>query len=221
MKLFLATDVVDDVQWATARGWCDGVVLPDAALGLAAARDGAVEWLASFARSVGRPVFVDLDDTAPDLAAEARQLGRAADGVVVQLPFDEDYVALMRDLAQSGIRVAATFVGTAAQALLAAKAGAAFIFIDVDRLDAMGADGAGTIGAARALLDRAGLEADVVALFPAGGGSLAACGRAGADAAVLGTAGLRALTAYPFTEQALADSPRRPASGPRLRAGDS
>lgn len=223
MKLFLATDALDDVQWATARGWCDGVVLPDAALRSAATEEAAVSWLASFARAVPFPVLVDAAETLSHGAAgldHARALGRAADNVVLQVPFTEDNAVLMRSLAAGGIRVSATFVGTGAQALFAAKSGASFVLIDVDRLDAMSGAGAGVIETARSLLDAATLETELVALFPSGSASLAACGAAGADAAVVGATTLRAMIAYPFTDQALADAQRRPTGGQRLRAGE-
>lgn len=227
MKLFLATDALDDVQWADARGWCDGVVLPDAALSAAASPEAAVSWLAGFARAVSIPVLVDAASVLADPEAgatsdeQARALGRAADNVVLQVPFTADNAAAMRALSASGIRVAATFIATASQALFAAKAGAAFVLVDVDRLDAMGGAGADVIADARRLLDAAQLEAEVVALFPANSASMTACGVAGADAAVVGTATLRAMLAYPFTDQAQADAQRRPGSGQRLRAGET
>ncbi len=223
MKLFLATDALDDVQWARARNWCDGVVLPDAALRTADTHDAAVAWLAGFARAVPFPVLVDAADALShgDAGHEhAAALGRAADNAVLQFPFTENNAVIMRALSAGGIRVAATFVGTAVQALFAAKAGAAFVLIDVDRLDAMNGAGADVIAAARTLLDVAGLETELVALFPPNAASMAACAAAGADAAVVGTATLRAMLAYPFTDQALADTQRRPARGQRLRAGE-
>lgn len=223
MKLFLATDALDDVQWAAARGWCDGVVLPDDALATASSPDAAVTWLASFARAAAFPVLVDGADVlahAHDGEEQVRALGRAADNVVLQLPFTEASAVRMRELSSAGIRVAATFVGTAAQALFAAKAGATFVLVDVDRLDAMSGAGAEVVAGARALLDAAGLEAELVALFPGSTASMAACGAAGADAAVVGAGALRAMLAYPFTDQALTDAQRRPAGGQRLRAGE-
>lgn len=224
MKLFLATDVLDDVQWAAARGWCDGVLLPDDALRSAASPDAAVQWLETFARAASFPVFVDGSealDAGDDADERLRALARTTDNVVLQLPFSEANAVRLRTLSQAGVRVAATFVGTAAQALFAAKAGATHVLIDVDRLDAMSGAGADVIAGARTLLDAAHLEAELVALFPSGSASMAACGAAGADAAVVGTASLRAMLAYPFTDQALAEGTRRPAAGRRLRAGDA
>lgn len=221
MKLFLATDALDDVQWATARGWCDGVVLPDAALRSAATHDDAVAWLARFARAVPVPVIVDATDVLADASLqEARALGRAAENVVLQCTFSDGNARIVRELTTSGLRVACTFVGSAAQALLASKSGATHVLLDVDRLDALNSSGATVVAAARALLDGAALETELVALFPMGAASLAACGTAGADAAVVGAATLRTLLAYPFAEDAMSESHRPQPSGQRLRAGE-
>lgn len=218
MKLYLATDALDDVRWAAERGLIDGVVLPDAALRSATAPEDVHVWLSEFTRHVALPVFVALNATgAEEAAEEAERLGRIADRVVVQLPFAEPYVALIHRLAESGVQVATTFVGSVTQAMLAARTGAACVFVDVDRVDAAGADSPAVIRDTRQLFDGVGSECDIVAVFPSTGQSVIRCALAGADAAVVGTATLRAMLAYPFTDQSLPDATQRPAGGERLR----
>ena len=218
MRLFLATDALDDVRWANERALIDGVVLPDSALSGAHSADASLAWLGDFARAAAMPVFVSLDATTADAAeAEAERLGRAADHVVIQLPFAEPYIPLMHRLASAGVKVAATFVGSASQAMLAARTGVAFLFVDVDRIDAGGGDSATVLRQARAILDNSTSEADLVAVFPAPGAAIVSCATAGADAAVIGAAALRAMVAYPFTDQSLLDPARRPVQGERLR----
>lgn len=222
MKLFLATDALDDVRWAAERALIDGVVLPDAALRDANSPEDAIMWLAEFARAVAMPVFVALSATSAEEAdAEAELLGRTADNVVIQIPFTEPYIPLLHRLAQSGVRVAATFVGSASQSMLAARTGADFVFIDVDRLDAAGADGARVVHDARRVCDAMAAESHLVAVFPAAGNPLVACALAGADAAVIGAATLRAMLAYPYSDQSLPDGARRPSHGERLRVTSS
>ena len=222
MKLFLATDTLDDVRWASARALIDGVVLPDAALQGAFSTADSLLWLAEFARAVTIPVFVALQGgTAEEAESEAEGLGRASDNVVVQVPFAEPYIPLMHRLATTGVKIAATFVGSAAQAMLAARTGADYVFVDVDRIDAAGGDSAGVIASARRVLDLGGDEADLVAVFPAPGSPVLACALAGADAAVVGAAALRALLAYPFSDASLMDGVRRPVAGARLRVTPS
>lgn len=218
MRLFLATDALDDVRWAHERALIDGVVLPDLALHGGASDEASSAWLGEFARAAAMPVFVALDATSADAAeTDAERLGRAADHVVIQLPFAEPYIPLMHRLATNGVKVAATFIGSAAQAMLAARTGVAFLFVDADRIDAGGGDSAAVLRQARALLDSAESEADLVAVFPSLGASLVNCALAGADAAVVGSAALRAVVAYPFTDQSLLDPARRPVQGERLR----
>jgi transaldolase len=222
VKLFLATDAVEDVRWAAERALIDGVVLPDAALRDAASNDEAMRWLTEFARAAALPVFVALTATnADDAEAEAERLGRAADAVVIQIPFTEPYIPLLHRLARSGVRVAATFVASTAQAMLAARTAAAFVFVDVDRLDAAGAGGARVIGEVRELFNAHRVESDIVAVFPSASGAVVQCAAAGADAAVVGITTLRALLAYPFTDQSLPDGGPRPSRGERLRVSST
>ncbi len=218
MRLFLATDALDDVRWATERALIDGVVLPDSALHGASTQEASMTWLADFARAAAMPVFVALDAAdAEEAEADAERLGRAADHVVIQLPFAEPYIPLMHRLASSGVKVAATFIGSASQAMLAARTGVAFLFVDIDRIDAGGGDGASVLRQARAILDAGQSESELVAVFPSPGASVIGCAVAGAHAAVIGAAALRAMVAYPFTDQSLVDPARRPVQGERLR----
>ena len=181
MRLFLATDALDDVRWANERALIDGVVLPDSALSGAHSADASLTWLGDFARAAAMPVFVSLDATTADAAeAEAERLGRAADHVVIQLPFAEPYIPLMHRLASAGVKVAATFVGSASQVMVAARTGVAFLFVDVDRIDAGGGDSATVLRLARAILDNSTSEADLVAVFPAPGASIVSCAIVGA-----------------------------------------
>ena len=222
MKLYLATDALDDVRWASERALIDGVVLPDTALHGASSNGRSQSWLGDFARAVGMPVFVALDaDTADDAEAEAARLGRASEHVVVQMPFTEPYIPLMHRLAASGVKIAATFIGSSAQAMLAARTGVAYLFVDVDRLDAGGHGGAAVLGDARRSLDKGQDEADLVAVFPASGAPMLACALAGADAAVIGAPALRSMLAYPFTDSSLTENVRRPVAGQRLRVTPS
>lgn len=221
MKVFLASDALDDVRWATARGLIDGVVLPDAALDRAP-HDTADAWLRQFAYAAGMPVFVAIDrgdrnDEGADAGTLAERLGRTGDNVVVQVPWSDANAAVIHRLSTSGVRVAATFIATAAQALLAAKAGAAYLFLDVDRIEVAGGDAALVVRQCRDLLDRAMCEADLVAVFPRSGASFVQCGLAGVHATVLGTAALRALLRYPLADPASDDGTDAAASGVRLR----
>ncbi|MFN3228988.1 MAG: transaldolase family protein, partial [Asticcacaulis sp.] len=75
------------------------------------------------------------------MVAEGEYLAKIATNVVIKLPLTWDGLKATRDLAAQGLMVNVTLCFSAAQALLAAKAGAAFISPFVGRLEDQGADG--------------------------------------------------------------------------------
>ncbi len=72
---------------------------------------------------------------------EGRRLAGLAPNVVVKVPLSQAGLRAVRQLAALGIRSNVTLCFSAAQALLAAKAGAAYISPFVGRLDDVGQDG--------------------------------------------------------------------------------
>lgn len=87
---------------------------------------------------------VSAEVLAPDTAgmlAEARQLAGIRDNIVIKIPMTPDGIKCLPVLAREGIRTNVTLVFSANQALLAARAGAAFVSPFVGRLDDIGADG--------------------------------------------------------------------------------
>ena len=126
-------------------------------------------------------------------SAIAVQIARLGDNVVVQVPLVDDAVVAVRRLAGEGVRVAATLVFSAAQALLAAKAGATSAVVPLDQLGALGLDPVPTVREVRQLFDRGDVECDLVAAFPPTSAAFTAAGIAGADAAVVDVQTLRSL----------------------------
>jgi transaldolase len=149
-----------------------------------------------------------------DLHREARELAKVGDHVIVALPFVEDGIVAMKRLVTDGVRTAASFVVTPAQALLAAKVGAACVCVAIDELDAHGHDPITMLRETRALFDRHGIEADVVAIAAGSVRLATAALTTGADAVAVRPAALRSLTQHPLTDRAvdhmLGELSRRP-----------
>ncbi len=101
------------------------------------------------------------------------------------------------------VRVAATLVFSAAQALLAAKAGASVVTVPVDQLDALGQDSTLVLDQIRRLFDRGHVECDLVAAFPRSGATFTACAQAGADAVSIDLPTMRALLVHPLTDRGI------------------
>jgi transaldolase len=204
MKLLLESAALDSIRWALDARLADGVFVTPAALDADAFGIEPVAQVESISRIATSSLLVTVGAvTADDLHRDGRELAKIADHVVVPLPFVEDGIVAMKRLSSEGVRFAATFVVTAAQALLAAKVGAAQVCIAIDELDAYGHDPSVVLRDTRALFDRHGVESDVIAIA-AGSARLVTAGfLGGADAVVLRPATLRALTQHPLTDRAL------------------
>jgi len=204
MKILLASASVADVRWAADHGLADGVVVTPGALAAERAGDPAAhrELLGELARAAGTPVYASVASVDPNyIYRDGRELARVADNVVVQVPLVDDAVAAVRRLAAEGVRVSATLVFSAAQALLAAKAGATSVMIPLHQLDALGQEATPVVREARQLFDRGETECDLIAAHPQSAAAFTSAGIAGADAMVVDTRTLRALLVHPLTDR--------------------
>ena len=140
MKLFVDTGSIKDIEAIAALGILDGVTTNPSLL---AKEPG--DFRANLKRIcdiVKGPVSGEV--TATDFAGMMRQ-GRDISTIdphmVVKVPLTRDGIKACRALSDEGIRVNVTLVFTAAQALLAAKAGATFVSPFVGRLDDVATSG--------------------------------------------------------------------------------
>ena len=76
---------------------------------------------------------------------EGRKLASISDNVAVKVPLTTDGLIACKTLSDAGTMVNVTLCFSAAQAILAAKAGATFVSPFIGRLDALGQDGLGLI----------------------------------------------------------------------------
>jgi len=203
VKIYLASANIDDIRWAVRRRLIDGV-LTTHALVAEQAPGSEYDLLVEICRVAAGPVLVTAHAlTAADVYRDARALAKISDQVTVQIPFLEDVVEAIHRLATDGVRVAATLIFSAAQALLAARAGAAGVVVPVDDLDGAGHDASAVLRELRSVFDSTGAEADVVALRPTNAAQFAACAAAGVDGVAVSTEVLRALLVHPLTDRGL------------------
>lgn len=203
MKLHLASANLDDVRWATGRRLVDGV-LTTHSLTRADEVDDERERLREIARLVDGSVFATVHAvTAEDAYRDGRELARLSDNIIVQVPFVEDAIEAIHRLAHDGVRVAATLVFSAAQALLASRAGASAVVVAMDDLDASGHDAVGVIRDMRTAFDASASEADIVALRPSNAAQFAQCVNARADAIAVAADVLRTLLVHPLSDRGL------------------
>jgi transaldolase len=203
MKIYLATASTEDVAWGAAHGMLDGVITSPGLL----ADDADAEMrthLAELCRLVHGPIFASVHSVdGVNAYRDGKELAKISDQIVVQLPLVEETLGAMRRLQADGIRVSATQVFNAAQALLAARAGASSVVTPVDRLDAAGHDGVSTIAAMRAAFDASDAECDVIALHATSPAQFGACAVAGADAVGLSADLCRSFLVHPLTDRGI------------------
>jgi transaldolase len=204
MKIFVSTASAGDVQWATEGGLADGVLTSPGSLRDAAGEGEERALLADICRATTGPVCATVGAvTATDIYRDARELAKISDQILVQVPLLEEAVGAMRRLRADGVRVVATLVYSAAQAVLAAKAGAFMVSVALDQLDAVGHDGTDLVRTICTLFAAHGMECDVLAALPRHAAQFAQCAEAGADVVAVTPDVLRALLLHPLTDRGL------------------
>jgi transaldolase len=140
MKLFVDTGSIKDIEALAALGILDGVTTNPSLL---AKESGDYRQnLKRICEIVNGPVSGEV--TATDFAGMMRQghdIAGIDDRMVVKVPLTRDGIRACKALSGEGIRVNVTLVFSAAQALLAAKAGATFVSPFVGRLDDVATNG--------------------------------------------------------------------------------
>ena len=140
MKLFLDTGNIKDIETLVAVGIIDGVTTNPSLL--AKEPGDYKDNLKKICAIVQGPVSGEVISTDfPGMIREGHEIAALDAHMVVKLPLTRNGIQACKALSSEGIRVNVTLVFSAAQALLAAKAGATFVSPFVGRLDDIGANG--------------------------------------------------------------------------------
>lgn len=205
MKFFVDSADLDEIRDLAATGLLDGVTTNPSLI----ARSGGVlfDVIRRICDLVPGPVSAEVTATDTEtMLAEGRKLAALAPNVAVKVPLTWDGLKACRALAQGGVRVNVTLCFSAAQALLAAKAGAAFVSPFVGRLDDVGQDGMGLIRDIAAIY-RAypdSLDTEILVASIRHPIHVVEAAKIGADVATVPPAVLRRLARHPLTDKGLA-----------------
>jgi transaldolase len=140
MKFFIDTAELSEIRDLAATGLVDGVTTNPSLV----AKSGRnfLDVIGEICAVVRGPVSAEVTALdAPTMLAEGRKLARIANNVAVKVPLTPDGLKACRTLADEGTMVNVTLCFSAAQAILAAKAGATFVSPFVGRLDDIGSSG--------------------------------------------------------------------------------
>lgn len=134
MKLFIDTANIDEIKEANSLGLIDGVTTNPTLI----AREGKefMQIVNEICQIVDGPISLEAVSTqSKDMIKEARELAKIHPNVVIKIPMTREGLSATKQLAKENIRVNMTLIFSATQALLAAKAGAAYASPFVGRLD--------------------------------------------------------------------------------------
>lgn len=134
MKLFIDTANIDEIKEATELGLIDGITTNPTLI----AREGKgfMQIVKEICQIVDGPISLEAVSTkSKDMVKEARGLAKIHSNVVIKIPMTREGLIATRQLAMEGIHVNMTLVFSPTQALLAAKAGAAYVSPFIGRLD--------------------------------------------------------------------------------------
>ena len=152
MKFFADTAEIAEIRELAATGLLDGVTT-NPSLILKSGRN-FVEVVGEIAEVVSGPVSAEVVALDYDgMMREAEILRRIKDNIAIKVPLTPDGLKACKALTEDGTMVNVTLCFSAAQALLAAKAGATFISPFVGRHDDVGFDGMQLIADIRLIYD--------------------------------------------------------------------
>lgn len=199
MKVFLDTADIKEIREANSWGILDGVTTNPSLV----AREGRDfhEALRDICAEVQGPISAEVVGLeAGEMIAEGRGLAKIADNIVVKIPMIKEGLKAIRTLSAEGIRINTTLIFSSPQALLAAKAGAAYVSPFVGRLDDIGHDGMQLVRELREIFDNYGFRCEILAASIRHPVHVVEAARAGADVATIPFKVLESLLKHPLTD---------------------
>ena len=202
MKFFVDTADVVAIKELHDLGMVDGVTTNPSII----AKSGRdiLEVTKEICDIVEGPVSAEVVATNADgMIAEGRKLAKIADNIAVKVPLTWDGLKACKVLSSEGSMVNVTLCFSANQALLAAKAGAAYISPFVGRLDDIAADGMGLIADIRQIYDNFGFDTQILAASIRTVNHVTQAALIGADVITAPPNVIKSLANHPLTDKGL------------------
>jgi transaldolase len=205
MKFFADTADLAEIRDLAQTGLLDGVTT-NPSLVAKSGRSSFVELIAEICAVVEGPVSAEVAATDFEtMLKEGRHLAGIAPNVAVKVPLTPAGLKVCRNLANEGTMVNVTLCFSAAQAILAAKAGAAFVSPFVGRLDDVGQNGLGLIQEIVEIYNQyPAFTTEVLVASVRNPIHVVESARMGAHVATMPPAIIRSLASHPLTDKGLA-----------------
>jgi transaldolase len=204
MKFFIDTADLGEIREAASMGLVDGVTTNPSLMakaGMGADFHGRIKEICDL---VDGPVSAEVVGvTTEEMVNEARVLAKIASNVVVKVPMTEDGIKATRILAQDKIRTNVTLVFSPLQALIAAKAGAAYVSPFVGRLDDVAQPGMELVEQIVTIYNNYGFETEIIVASIRNPVHVLDAALMGADVATIPFSVIRQIGKHPLTDKGL------------------
>ena len=140
MKLFIDTANTEEIREASELGVICGVTTNPSLI----AKEGRdfVEVVKEITTIVDGPISAEVISLEHEkMVSEALELAKIHENIVIKIPMCAEGLKAVKILSEKGIRTNVTLIFSAAQALLAARAGASYVSPFLGRLDDIGSEG--------------------------------------------------------------------------------
>lgn len=204
MKFFIDTANVEDIKKANDMGVICGVTTNPSLI----AKEGRDfnQVIAEIASIVDGPISGEVKATTEDaetMIAEGREIAKIHPNMVVKIPMTVEGLKATKVLASEGIKVNVTLIFSANQALLAAKAGAAYVSPFLGRLDDISQPGIDLIRTISDIFSVHGIESEIIAASVRNPIHVTDCALAGSDIATVPYSVIETMTKHPLTDQGI------------------
>ena len=205
MKFFIDTANVEDIKKANDMGVICGVTTNPSLI----AKEGRDfnEVIKEIASIVDGPISGEVKATTVDaegMIKEGREIAKIHPNMVVKIPMTVEGLKATKVLSSEGIKCNVTLIFSANQALLAARAGAAYVSPFLGRLDDISQPGIDLIETITAIFDNYGIDTEIIAASVRNPIHVIDCAKAGADIATVPYKVLEQMTKHPLTDQGIA-----------------
>ena len=201
MRFFIDTANVDDIRKANDMGVICGVTTNPSLI----AKEGREfeEVIREIASIVDGPISGEVKATTTDaegMIREGREIAKLHPNMVVKIPMTVEGLKAVKVLAAEGIKTNVTLIFTANQALLAARAGAAYVSPFLGRLDDISVRGVELVEEIAEIFAVAGIETEIIAASVRNPMHITDCALAGADIATVPYKVIEQMTHHPLTD---------------------
>lgn len=199
MKLFIDTAIVEEIKKANDMGIICGVTT-NPSLIAKSGRDFK-EVITEITNIVDGPISAEVISLeAEGMVSEADELVKIHKNIVIKLPMTVEGLKATKILSAKGIKTNVTLIFSAAQALLAARAGATYVSPFLGRLDDIGMEGMSLIEEIVDIFEIHGIETEIIAASTRSPMHVTRAARAGAHIATVPYNVLLQMTKHPLTD---------------------